>query len=301
VKNPNTSVIQAQGFILPLSILLLLGISGIAVGTLYNNKMAHTSAMNYKHRIQTFAASDGLMTLLAQDLINGSVEKYLDTALTGDILGKEYTGITDTGVGVLKSAIATLGAPYKNVKSVYLGGTIADTNYGVLWSGWIVPPLTGNYKFYVRSDKSSQFYLSTDALQQNLSADPICYENKFLSQWSQIGSTGIQISKEIPLSAGNKYYFEFYHKQSGTRGVGQIGWDGPAGFYERPISGQYLMKDQNASPQSKIALVGNLKVKYKVSATGMNQYRIFTEAVEVAKGNSQDTAFRSPLIQAISL
>src|SRR4051812_6064719 len=37
-----------------------------------------------------------------------------------------------------------------------------NDNYGVQLQGYLVPPVSGNYNFYVSSDDQSELYLSTD-------------------------------------------------------------------------------------------------------------------------------------------
>jgi len=63
----NNSNRKQQGFVLALTILLILGVTAISVGTMYNGKMGRMSANNYKNKIVNFTAADGLMTLLAQE------------------------------------------------------------------------------------------------------------------------------------------------------------------------------------------------------------------------------------------
>src|SRR3954454_21650201 len=83
----------SRGFVLAFTILLILGVTAISVGTMYNGKMGRMSAVNYKHKIQAFTASDGLMTLLSQELINGNGAKYVDVSRVGLINGEVWEGI----------------------------------------------------------------------------------------------------------------------------------------------------------------------------------------------------------------
>src|SRR5689334_19886931 len=62
---------HGKGFVLPLTIFLILGVTAISIGIMFNGKMGRMSAVNYKNRIQAFMAADGMVTLLAQELING--------------------------------------------------------------------------------------------------------------------------------------------------------------------------------------------------------------------------------------
>ena len=288
-----------EGFVLAIAILLVMGVSAISLGTLYNNKMSRMSATNYKHKLITFMASDGEMTLLAQEIINGNSEKYLDTGSVGKIVGKKYPNIPGKSVKSLTDAIAT-GTPFINISSNYLGTSDNSSNYGIVWTGYIVPPLTGAYTFITRSDNTSEFYLSTSSSPINLPGTPNCYEPKFSFQWNSNGTT---VSAPVNLVAGNHYYFTYYHKQADYIGFGQVGWNGPEGFFERPISGQFISQQPTggAGAGYQSTKMGSIKVNYQVLANGLDKFHIFTESVDFAGKNSSDTAFRTPLVQEISL
>ncbi|MDB5048201.1 MAG: psiR [Fibrobacteres bacterium] len=288
----------SRGFVLAFTIILILGVTAISVGTMYNGKMGRMSALNYKHKIQTFTASDGLMTLLAQELINGNGNKYIDTSRFGIINGQEWTGLPGTSVQDVKDAIISNPTGFKNITSYYLGSALNEDNYGIKWSGWLIPPLSGNYTFYTRSDDASAFYLSSDGNQSNLSSSPICAENGWAFRWPTGGSA---VSKPIPLIGGNRYYFEYFHKEGGGNDLGQMGWDGPEFFSERPITGRYLSQYSKDPSWAGTDTVGILPVRYQVLGTGQDQYRIFTEALDTRAGHASDTAFRAPLEQSVSM
>ena len=287
----------SRGFVLAFTILLVLGVTAIAVGTMYSGKMGRMSAVNYKHKIQTFTASDGLMTLLAQELINGNGLKYVDETRFGKINGQVWDGIHDGDVNRFKALTGTRAASY-NVSSYYLGAHLDKDFYGVKWTGWIVPPLSGSYTFFTRSDDESAFYLSTDASQTNLSSSPTCYLHGWVFSWP---SSGTAVSKPVPLIGGNRYYFEYYQTQIGGFDVGQMGWDGPEYFSERPITGKYISQYGFDPAWSGTVKVGAMPVRYQVLRTSMDKYRLFTESVDTKPGAPGDTAFRTPLVQAISL
>jgi fibro-slime domain-containing protein len=288
-----------HGFVLALTILLILGVTAISVGTMYNGKMGRMSAVNYKHKIQTFAASDGLMTLLAQELINGNGDKYVDMSRMGTINGGVWQGIpTGTSIETFIATTKSDPSPDYAVTSYYLGSQYDLNNYGVKWSGWIIPPLSGNYTFYTRSDDGSAFFLSPDANPGHLPSKPLCYLHGWVYSWPTSGTT---VSKPVPLIGGNRYYFEYYQVQGNGFSVGQMGWDGPEFFGERPITGKYLSQYSSDPDWSGNVLVGGLPVRYQVLRTGLDNYRLFTESIDLKPGKATDTAFRTPLVQGISL
>ncbi|MEO7425050.1 MAG: fibro-slime domain-containing protein [Fibrobacteria bacterium] len=286
-----------RGFVLAFTILLILGVTAISVGTMFNGKMDRQSAFNYKHRLQTFAASDGLMTLLAQEMINGNGDKYIDATRFGTITGKMWTGLPGISVDLVKNALISSPASAKTITSNYLGSLLPDFDYGIKWSGWLIPPLSGNYTFYTRSDDGSEFDLSTDASPANLKG-PLCFIPTWVYAWP---SSGSGVSKQVPLIGGNRYYFEYYHKQGGGVGLGQMGWDGPDYFGERPITGRYLSQYSSEPTWAGKVTVGSIQVRYQVLGAGQDSYRLYTEAVDTRKGALSDTTFRTPLVQSISM
>ncbi len=289
---------KQKGFVLVFTILLILGVTAIAVGTLYNNKMTTVTAYNYKHKIQTFCASDGLMTLLAQEIINGNAMKYIDTTHTGKIYGQFWTGesYSDTSIAQLKTWIGG-HSPNRTDSSYYIGETWNSSYFGDKWTGWILPPISGSYTFYTLSDDASSFYLSTDSTTGHLSTAPICSLATWKpNNWSQAGVSG-----SIALQSGKRYYFEYYHKQGNGSTYCYVGWTGPQWINDKPIAGSEISQYQSDSTSLyNTDTVGITPVKYRVFSEGINQYALNTDAYQKTAG-TMDTVARVPLDQLISL
>lgn len=96
--------------------------------------------------------------------------------------------------------------------------------YGQRIRGYIVPPTTGDYTFFIASDDNSNLWLSTDN-------DP---ENKALIAWVS-GYTdyhaytkySTQKSVAISLTAGVPYYIEILHKDGNQNDNLSVGWCKP--------------------------------------------------------------------------
>lgn len=289
---------RRNGFVLPLTLFLLLGVTAISMGIMFNGKMGRMSSNNYKNKIRTFMAADGMVTLLAQELINGNGYKYVDMSRFGRIKGKRWNGVPGNSVVTFKAMTAS--TPYVDtLSSPYLGSYLGQPNYALKWTGWVIPPITGAYKFVTRSDDESRFYLSSDAEESHLGSSPICkIEPDWVIEWP---TSGQAVSAPVPLEAGQRYYFEYYQTQGMGWDVGQVGWDGPEFFSERPISGQYLSQYKTDPQWKGTALVGNVPVRYQVSPMGLDAFRINSEALVTKSGKASDTAYRLPLVQGISL
>jgi fibro-slime domain-containing protein len=288
---------REEGFVLALTILLVLGVTAISVGILFNGRMGRMSTINYKNKIRTFMAADGMVTLLAQELINGNSWKYVDSTRTGRVKGKVWYGMAGNSVAQFMSVIPS--TPYTDtLSSPYLGSNLNKSNYGVKWTGWILPPITGSYTFFTRSDDESRFYLSSDAEESHLSSQPVCsIEPGWVTAWP---SSGQAVSGSIPMEAGKRYYFEYYHKQGGGWDVGQVGWNGPEYFAERPITGPYLSQYKIDPDYDRETKLGTVPIRFRVAPMGLDAFRISAEAVQT-RGNTADTAYRLPLVQSLSL
>ncbi len=110
-------------------------------------------------------------------------------------------------------------------------------NYAQRIRGFLCPPQTGLYTFWVSSNDNGQLWLSTnnDPDNKRLIADVRGWT--FQNQWNKYSS---QQSEPILLAEGSQYYIEAIMKE----GVGgdhlSVGWQLPDNTLDRPISGQYL-------------------------------------------------------------
>jgi hypothetical protein len=80
-------------------------------------------------------------------------------------------------------------------------------NYGARIRGYFIPPTSGNWIFYLRSDDSSQLFLSPNmdpAAKVMLTEEPGC-----------CAGFGAHASSAIPLVAGQAYYIEALYKEGG--------------------------------------------------------------------------------------
>jgi hypothetical protein len=114
-------------------------------------------------------------------------------------------------------------------------------NYGARLQGYIYPPATGDYTFWITGDNGSQFWLSTNFDSSNVVMMCEVPGTQWTGdrEWDKFPND--QKSDTITLEAGQKYYVDVWFKEgSGGDGVA-VGWGGP-GIGEGPevISGQYI-------------------------------------------------------------
>ncbi|MEO6097226.1 MAG: fibro-slime domain-containing protein [Fibrobacteria bacterium] len=287
-----------NGYVLAFTIILIMGVTAISLGTLFNSKTGKMSASNYKNKLRNFLAADGMVTLLTQEILNGNGAKYIDLTRYGTINGHVWVGLGGITVKNLQDAMAANPTPGMYVTSNYLGKQVSFDNYGTKWFGYVIPPVTGNYTFFVRSDDAGSFYLSSDTSKNLSGKAPICSLATWVYDWP---SSGSGVSAPQSLVGGNRYYFEFLVKEGTGFDIGQMGWDGPNQFSERPISGRYISQYPSDPEWNGAYAVGSLPVRYQVTGNGKDVFNINTEAITTKQGNPKDTIFRTPLKQSISL
>ncbi|HEX4121550.1 MAG TPA: lamin tail domain-containing protein, partial [Verrucomicrobiae bacterium] len=105
--------------------------------------------------------------------------------------------------------------------------------YGQRVRALVVPPLTGNYTFWIASDDTSKLFLSTN--ETAAGSRPIASNTGYTSagQWNKYTN---QQSAPVLLQAGYRYYLEA-DMQQGTGGDNlAVGWQLPNGALEQPMS-----------------------------------------------------------------
>ncbi|MFN8444701.1 MAG: SdrD B-like domain-containing protein [Caldilineaceae bacterium] len=103
--------------------------------------------------------------------------------------------------------------------------------------GWIIPPVTGNYIFYLASDDGSELYLSNgdNPANKQLIASVSGWTN--YQEWTKYSS---QQSTQRALVAGQRYYVEVLMKEWWGGDSLSVGWTGPGISTITVIPGSYL-------------------------------------------------------------
>jgi hypothetical protein len=83
--------------------------------------------------------------------------------------------------------------------------TFVANNYGVRMRGWLVPPVSGNYRFWISSDGSGEFWLSIDDDPANMAVINFQPFHSPSRDWFYYRE---QQSELISLVVGKAYYFE---------------------------------------------------------------------------------------------
>lgn len=207
-------------------------LDGVLIGdattspTLSIPNVAAASAGDYDCVITN--ASGSVISGVASLSIEG-VGNFAWGALWRDV----YTGISGSSVADL-----TGSANYPTFPDA--GGAVENgeapesygDSYGQRISGWITPPESGNYVFYLSSDDHSELWLSTDATRANRTLIASLNGYRSFRQWSSAPT-----SASIPLVGGQRYFVEVLHKESGGGDHCSFTWDWQsAGVWAAPTN-----------------------------------------------------------------
>jgi hypothetical protein len=170
----------------------------------------------------------------------------------GFVLKELYLGLSASTVVIseLRSS-----PKYPNSPDIVRYGDTPELNtfdefegYGARMSGVFIPPITGNYTFYMASDDNGELWLSTNANPANIvliAREPV-YSNRRiwtgesaggsrLTTPSPSGGSQANISGPISLLAGQLYYFESLVKEGGGGDNLAVSWQVPGGSV--PVNG----------------------------------------------------------------
>ncbi len=186
----------------------------------------------------TVRASDqGTPALTADTTVTITVVPLAAGYTPGTITDAFYTNIAGSDVSNLTSS-ATF--PYNPSSEISLPSsdeeTDQGTNYGSTMRGFVIPPTTGSYTFWIASDDSGELRISPDATQANavVRASNASYTNP-----NTYNTFTSQQSTALTLTAGQPYYIEARQKQGSGGNHLSIAWQGP-NISQQVIPGRFL-------------------------------------------------------------
>jgi hypothetical protein len=110
------------------------------------------------------------------------------------------------------------------------GFTPDKNDYVAKYTGWIVPPETGDYIFNIATDNDGGFWLSSDAAEPNVvstaTTPPLCRVTGNVA-YRQFFARPEQQSPPINLQAGQAYGFTIIQREGGGGDHAALGWTVP--------------------------------------------------------------------------
>lgn len=216
-------------------------------------------------------ASDTIFNLVIQALDTGGLATTTPVNVTvrnlpagftpspGGLYRTFFNNIAGGTVADLTGSAAFPNSPDQETFLTYFDGGGYSDNYGSTIRGYLIPPTTGAYTFYIASDDSGQLILGTSSAQ--VSTPVIAYNNTYTNpyDWDAISTA---TSATYNLTAGQPYYIEMRQKEGGGGDHAAAAWSGP-GISRQVIPGRYLAPySQNYAPRPS----GSLSVSEVASA-----------------------------------
>ena len=114
-------------------------------------------------------------------------------------------------------------------------------DYGMRMHGYVVPPVNGEYTFWIAADDNGELWLSPDTRSDNASLIASVPGFSGALEWNKFPE---QQSAAVTLEAGVMYYIRALQKE-GTSGDNlAVAWSGPTIAGPAVIAGQYLVPYQ---------------------------------------------------------
>jgi hypothetical protein len=168
---------------------------------------------------------------------------------TGTILREWWEGISGSSISNLTSHADYPDYPTGfNYPTSFEGPLNWKDNYGTRFRGYICPPYTGPYTFYIASDDQSDLYISSSTNPDDMT------RIAFVKGWTSYRSWYTypeQTSSTITLVGGQFYYIEAIQKEGGGGDSISVAWTGyqvsPDDSSPTIIDGQYLKPYQRVN------------------------------------------------------
>ena len=161
-------------------------------------------------------------------------------AQAGSIRREVFFDIPGNSVAELTSSPSYPNSPglVEDLTEFFEAPTDQFESYGQRVHGYIVPPVTGNYTFWISSDDNGELYLSTDENPANVRRIASVPEWTGPREWEKYAE---QKSATISLQANKAYYISALMKEGGGGDNLAVRWLRPGGIDEGPIPATHLL------------------------------------------------------------
>lgn len=210
------------------------------------------------------------------------IDEVENCVADGRISYQRWDNVSGGTIANLNAVINNTPSNEDYITSLEKQGWGAD-NYGTRIRGYICPPTTGYYTFWVAGDDNVELWLSTD--DKVGGKKRIAYHNEW-SGTREYTKFYTQESPPIPLKKGKKYYIEVLHKEGGGGDGVSVRWRTPLNEMMEPIPGQYLAPYQacaaftvKSTPEEEEILVDTKITMEVIKPTGVITDKIYTWTV----------------------
>jgi len=221
---------------------------------------------------------------------------------TGSINFQRWNNVSGAAVSNLTSLAAYPNIPSATGTSpLFEMPTNLGNNLGIRMNGYICPPVTGNYVFWIASDASGELWLSTSTSPAGKVMIAYNTRNSNARQWTKYPT---QKSMSISLTAGQLYYVEALMKESSGNDNLAVGWSKPGQSTASPsevIPGTSLRTQlpdtQPPTPPGNLVATSINTSSFTLSWTaaadnvGVTGYDVYQEGVKINASNIAATSY----------
>jgi autotransporter-associated beta strand protein len=203
-------------------------------------------AANTVYNLTIQASDQGTPALTNTANVAITVVNTADGYQPGRIVRTYFENITGGTVANLTGNARFPNNPDSEQFLTSFDGTEHGDNFGSTIRGYMIPPTTGTYQFWIASDDASELRIGTNATPASATVRASVAGWTDPYAWTANAS---QQSATISLTAGVPYYIEARHKEGGGGDHVAVAWTGP-GITRQVISGLYLAPFyQNYAPK----------------------------------------------------
>jgi PQQ-dependent dehydrogenase (s-GDH family) len=220
----------------------------------------------------------------------------------GTISFQKWNNITGTAVSNLTSNVNYPNTPSSTgTRTLFEMPTNQGNNFGVRMNGYICPPTTGNYVFWIASDDNGELWLSTNSSAANKVKIAYHTGNTNSRQWNKY-STQKSVTKS--LVAGQLYYVEALMKDGSSGDNLAVGWAKPGQSTSSPsevIPGNRLTTTapdtQAPTAPTNLAASAITSISFTLSWTaatdniGVTGYDVYQNGIKINLTNITGTSY----------
>ena len=221
---------------------------------------------------------------------------------TGAINYQQWNNISGSAVSNLTSSPNYPNNPSTTgTRTLFEMPTNIGNNLGIRINGYICPPTTGNYIFWIASDASGELWLSTTSNPSNKIKIAYNTSSTKSREWNKYAS---QKSVAINLTAGQIYYVEALMKESNGVDNLSVGWARPGQSTSAPsevIPGSSLLTQlpdtQAPTAPTNLASSNITSNSFTLSWTastdnvGVTGYDVYQNNVKINSSNITTTSY----------
>lgn len=177
--------------------------------------------------------------------------------------------------------------------------------YGLRVTGFLTPIVSGDYNFYIRSDDASQFWISSDASEANLSV--VAEEFSCCNPFQEPGMGSQTTGTPIPLVAGQKYAIQVLLKEGTGGDWFEVAWQLASGTTPAaqltPLQSAMLSSVADSTggtvtitqQPADATTAENVPVSFTVAATAVTPYSQYTAGGTPTMGGQPPLGTAAPV------